>query len=337
MKRTMMTFIAAFILIAVGLIILMIYAITRGSSGSFTGGMPLVNEQEIDLEGIDSISFSYSSGEFIFYQSDSEELVLKEYMNYDPEEEALTRINKSGSDLTLRGGREHHNMFSFWFFNHNRRTEIYLPSQYAGKLSVETSSGNINSDLVFRLTEFSASSTSGNIRFNEVYADTIDVSASSGNITFRIAEGTRRFEATSGNIRVLGGAGDSDFTASSGNITIENASGHMEVGASSGEIKVLDLNGGGRLETSSGNISLELNSLTEDLSVNASSGNVSVSLPDSASFNFSAGASSGDIRTFFDDDLSYNKRGNEAYGAFGDNPRLEVSIETTSGNIRVKD
>lgn len=337
MRRMMIAFVAAFIFIAIGLIILMVYGITRGSIGTSSGGynMSLVNEQNINMEGIDSVSLSYSSENVDFYQSDSNEIILKEYMNYTPDEDELTRISQSGSELTLRGGTDSHNLFSFWFIGHNRRIEIYLPADYTGKLKIKTSSGNVHSDLVLKLTEFSVSCSSGNIDFNEVYADTVIAYASSGNINFSVAEGTRKFETTSGNIRVLGGAGDSDFTASSGNITIEKASGHIEAEASSGEIRVLEANGGGRLETSSGNITLELASLTEDLDVSASSGNVRVSLSDNASFNFTADASSGNIRTFFDDKLSFNERGNEASGTFGDNPQLDVTIGTTSGNIRV--
>ncbi|MDF2941344.1 MAG: hypothetical protein K0S01_202 [Herbinix sp.] len=339
MKRVIIAFIIAIAAIAVGLICLMAYSVSRGSDtfSHENSGMKLVNTQNVSLDSIDSVNILYQSDDVTFYTSDTNELILKEYMNYVPEDYELSSVNKSGNKVTVKCGKQKLHIISFRLFSSSTRIEIYLPADYSNKLNVETSSGNINSDLSFTLSEFTASSSSGNININEVHSDRISASASSGNITFQVADGDRQFSTHSGNIKVLGGAGDSSFDASSGNITIENASGHLEAEASSGNIDIMDSVGGGDITTTSGNIKYNLTSLTEDLDLHASSGDVRVSIPKEASFDFTAETSSGDIRTYFDDVLSYNKKGNEASGIVGTNPNININISTSSGNIIVND
>jgi hypothetical protein len=331
-------FITAFGLIAVGLIVLMVYAMLQGGFSSPTGsfGMKLVNSQNVNMSGIDSIRVSYTHADVTFYESDTNEIIFKEYMNFTPEDDELSRIDVSGSELNIESGRHRTNIFT-WPFSHNSHVEIYLPSDYAGKLKVKTSSGNINTDPVLKLAKFTVESTSGNIKVNEVYSESISADASSGNISFKFADGKRRFTATSGNIRVEGGSGDTELSTSSGNITVENASGHLDVEASSGEIRSINCSGGGSFDASSGNITLEFISLSENLDVHVSSGNINLTVPEEAAFNFDAKTSSGSIHTFFDDQLSYNKRGNNASGTVGENPTIDINLDATSGNVRVND
>jgi hypothetical protein len=339
MKKVIIAFIIAFATIAVGLICLLTYSINHGTIGYTykSSSMKLVNTQNISLDSIDEIDISYRSDDVTLHIGDSEDLILKEYMNYTPEDDELSRIDQSGSVLTIKNGKQVQRFISFDFLSNGSRIEIYLPSNYSDKLSVETSSGNIDSSFPLKLSDFTATSTSGNIEIDEVYSDRISAAASSGNIRFQVAEGNRQFSVTSGNIKVLGGVGDSSFASSSGNITIENASGNIEAEASSGNIDIIDSLGGGEIATTSGNIKVDLTSLTEDLEIHASSGDVRVMLPDSDSFNFTSQTSSGDIRTFFDDVLNYSKKGDEASGTVGANPEFDVTIETSSGNIRVED
>jgi len=337
MKKLMISFIAIFAIIAIGLVLVLIYAISQGSNGfSFEqSNASLVNTQNISLDEITSINISYQSDDIIFYTSDTDEIILKEYMNFTPDKNELASITTSGSEITIEGRRQNFQIFEFGMFTRNCRAELYLPAEYSNKLTVTTSSGNIDSDLTFTLSEFAATSSSGDIKMNEVNAASINATTSSGNITVQVAEGKRQFSSTSGDIKILGGHGDSNSTSSSGNITIENASGYIEADSSSGNIKINNSLGGGNLKTSSGNIKLELTDVTDNIDIKASSGDVSVMLPSTTSFDFTSETSSGDIRTFFDEKLSYNKKGNEASGSIGDNPDLSIHINTSSGNISI--
>lgn len=335
MKKIVISFIAAFGLIAAGLIIMMVYGILHGGidlSGSYH--MDLVKTENVSLDGVDTITISYNSEDIDFYTSDTNQLVFKEYMNYKPQDAELSRIETNGNELSIKDGHEW-SVFH-WSFNRNHRVEIYLPSGYTGKISVETSSGNIDSGIVLKLSDLTVKCSSGNIKMNEVYADSISARCSSGNVTFDVAEGNRDISATSGNIKVSGGTGDGTFHTSSGNITLANVSGYIDASSSSGELKIQNNAGGGSFHTSSGNIALDYSSLTGDLKADASSGNIKLTIPENSVLNFTADTSSGDIHTFFDEQLSYNKRGNSAHGTVGENPSINVNLHATSGNIKVQ-
>ena len=60
-------------------------------------------------------------------------------------------------------------------------------------------------------------------------------------------------------------------------------------------------------------------------------------MPQNTAFTLEAATTSGNINTFFDDQLQYNKKGNKASGALNGASDLVISLETTSGNIKVLD
>lgn len=380
MKPLLKIMIIVYASIAVCLTGLMIFVIGRGgihmNVNSFgMNNLKLVNTQTADLEGIDSITLKYASDDIVFYTSENEELVLKEYMNFTPDENELTAIERNGSKLRLEGRKDNGGN---WFFgaNRNSRMEVYLPGDYNGSLSAGTSSGCIDSDLVFQLKEFEASCSSGDIKLNEVNADNITAATSSGYITFKKAEGRRRFSASSGDIKILGGSGDTEVSTSSGYITIENsagvlrakassgditvrgaygeknintssgyitvedAKGYIKASASSGDIRISDNEGAGSISTTSGYIDADFGNniaaITEDIYIESSSGDAKIRIPESLAFDFRAKTSSGDIDTFFDQQLNFDKNNKKAEGRIGANPSIRLDITTTSGIIKVK-
>ena len=377
MKKMIIALVGVFTFIALGLICLMVVAVNRGGVWFTTGGfydLELVNEQNAPLDGVDQITIEYYADDVEFFTSDTNELVLKEYMSFTPDEDQLTRITQSGSRLKLEG-RIWDN--ANWFFHPNRgsRMEIYLPADYQGAIDASTSSGDIASSLTLTLTDLRLNATSGDLEMNEVTAAKIKFSTSSGNITVAKAEGNRQFTATSGDIEVHGGTGDTSAATSSGNITIESSSGLLEAEASSGDIVIRDSSGEKKLSTASGNIeikdsvgytkasassgTIEANNLagaghfkttsgnlrldfadtheaiTDDIIVDASSGTAELTIPSTLQFNFSADTSSGSIDTSFDDMLSFSDDEDHAEGNVGTTPNIKLQITTTSGDIEV--
>jgi DUF4097 and DUF4098 domain-containing protein YvlB len=382
MRKLIITLISIFAVIVVGLICFMVVAINAGSlrlnnKSHHPSKLELVNTSYLTLDGIDEIIMKYHADDVVFYNSDSEDFILKEYMNFIPETDEITEIRTSGSRLTLEG-RTHHN-HSHWPFHANRysRMEIYLPSDYNKALKVSTSSGDISSDLVFHNTSFEASSSSGDIDLNEVYADTITSSTTSGRLSYQLAQGERRFSSSSGDIRINAGDGNTTASSTSGTIIIKNSCGELEVSSSSGDvrieassgrkdiettsgeisvtasdgyteansssgdIRIKGLAGAGRFQTTSGEINVvfaeDAAAILEDIRAEASSGDVTLTLPRELQFNFSAEVSSGEINTFFDDQLSFSKNQKSASGMIGVNPPIDIDISTTSGTIRIKD
>ena len=377
MRKFIISMIAVFGVIAIALILLMSYVIGSGGTGTtfMNANATLVHTSSYTMDGITNLTLEYSMDDIILYESDTNELKLMEYMSIVPEERELTQVKQTGSGLSLRGGDRIRQ--SWLFYHYSGYVEVYLPSAYTGRLSASTSSGNIRSDLTLNLDDYRAASSSGDIYFNEVFAKNIDASTSSGNIRFDKAEGSRSFSSSSGDIRILGGDGDSDLSSSSGNITIQgntgklsahassgditikdssgnkdiettsgfiklsDCSGFLRASSSSGDIRILELAGAGSFETTSGNITVDFaddaSLLNENISANASSGDVTFRLPSELSFEFDAETSSGDINTYFNDSLNFQKDGDYANGTVGSNPAHRIQISTTSGNITVKD
>lgn len=357
MKKILMSFVVIFMILAVGLLGYMFTSISSDSKNTSNSnnlssnntnsrnnnifnvsGSKLVNTQTLSLDDITSISIWYSSFDVMLYASNTNELIIKEYMNFIPTDNELAQITKNNHSLNIKSGKKDNN-FGTSLIPGSNKVEIYLPADYNGILAIATTSGNISSDLVFNLEQFNAACTSGTIIFNEIKATDINIATTSGNIEVDKADGNRNIASSSGEIKLYNGSGDTHASTTSGNIIIENASGKITTSASSGNIKVNGLSGGGELSTTSGNITLilsdDLNSLTYNLDLTASSGNITLKIPSNLSFNFNAKTTSGDIRTSFDNDLAYNKDGNNTTGTVGSKPSMDIEIVATSGNVHV--
>lgn len=374
MKKMVFSLIGAFALMAVVLIGFMIYVISRdGSEESISQSkLHLVNTQNVKLDGIDAIDIKFYSDDIEFLVSDSNELILKEYKTYTPDPDELATVSTNGNAVSIRGKMLNIKRSIFSFKNYYSKAEIYLPADYMNSLSVSTSSGDVFSDLVMQFKQFEVSCTSGDVKLNQVLADTILATTSSGNVTIQKAEGNRKFSATSGEIKIFGGKGDSEIDTSSGDIYIENSIGTLRAGctsgditirgtegekkidtssgdiriedskgvitasSTSGEINVSALDGGGEFEASSGDITLDVLQVASPISMDASSGDVRLSIPAITCFDFTADTSSGDIRTDFDDLLTIDKNDKHAVGTIGDNPEYKIQLRTSSGDIKVQ-
>lgn len=383
--------------IAIGLIGLLIFLIHTGgirtTNFSIGGNLELVNTQTISLEGIEALKIKYSSDDVVVYESDSDELILKEYMSFTPKKEELTQITKSGNELRLEGKRDGWNGMILGF-NRSSRMEIYLPAGYKNNIYISSASGNIESGLNLEVREFEASTASGDIEFNEVSGENITIStasgdiefnevfgknltisSTSGNLNFKKAEGNRILSTSSGDIKVYGGSGKTEISSTSGSIYVENSIGDFSAGTSSGDIKVegtigrknlhstsgeiklensegyikaytssgdiriSNTNGAGDFHSTSGQIEVEFSKdislITDDIKAESSSGDVTMRIPASLAFVFSASTSSGDI-SFFNDLVSYSKNNKKATATVGTDPLIQLTVETTSGEIKIK-
>lgn len=378
MKRLFKLQILVCSVIAVCLIALLAVIIITGRTPfniDFKGVTDLkqVNIQKVSLKEITGITLKYQSDDIVFYTSDEDELILKEFMNFTPDEDELTQITNSNGKLVLKGQKDRTNN---WMLGGNKssRMEIYLPLNYHGSLNARTSSGCIDTEVILHVQDFAADSSSGDITMNEVYADNILATASSGCITFQKAEGLREFTSSSGDIEIHGGSGNTTASSSSGCITIENTSGELSADSSSGDIKVkksngkkdisstsgqieiedadgfikasassgdisvADFEGAGDFETTAGSIKIDYRAaaeVNEDINVETSSGDVQITLPHALAFQFEAETSSGDIETYFDDKLDFDRNNRTAAGAVGSNPAILIDISTTSGIIKM--
>lgn len=256
----------------------------------------------ITLSGdqVEELELTYSSQNIAFFTSDSEDIIIKEYLSSD-REEAKATVSLNGGRAVITGGSG----INFGMFRLNmggwERIEVYLPDKLFQRVSVLVSSGNVTAQekFVLKCRNLLLQTTSGNIRW----------------------EGSIWAEETG-------------FQVTSGNITLKDIEGVVNVEASSGNINLDRMSGNGTLEAKSGNIRVIAEDITGDLFLETSSGNIKLELPRELQFHFMANTSSGNIKTDFDNNLSYNNKGNQAMGEVGENPTIQIDMRAQSGNVR---
>lgn len=335
----------------------------------------LVQEKEFAAEEINALSVRYANSADVFFrESDGDTVVVREYMNFSPEEKYLSTIKVQDSTLVIQGKKRNFNFIFFpGFTSLDSYTEILLPENLCTVLEVQTVSGNIRSELsITECDSFSASSTSGDIFFPSVEAQKLSVSSTSGDIRIDRAAGGKvllsttsgdifaeqlnsdgSVSTTSGDISLTQLTGDCTVSTTSGEVRIDSAEGNLDAGTVSGDIRlsaldgtfsmnttsgtvtVSDGRGQGSCGTVSGDVRLSFRELTGSLTLNTTSGNVALALPEAASFTFAFDTTSGECRTFFDDVLSFNKKGNQADGQYGEPSGAELNISTVSGDLRI--
>ena len=166
------------------------------SGCSHRGEPQPVNELRFSLNGISDVTISYDEERITFFEAESDELVLREYMT---ENKAAyhAKVDQRGEYLHISEGGKPVFKESF-----NRYIEVYLPASYQGNLTVTTTDGNIDlSEVPLELSTLCVDSTSGRVEISQVSADSIKLSSTSGTIDIGQLNAKRiQLETTSGSI-----------------------------------------------------------------------------------------------------------------------------------------
>ena len=377
MRNVMKGMIVFFSVVMAALIAILVFALVRsdeafvflGNIDNRVTGKELVNTENISMNGIKEINIDANSCDVIFMQSDRDEMIIKEYVSEGNKKKPFLTTTVSGDTVVnLKASK---NKSSFSIFGSNRRFfEVYLPESYQGAVVLETSSGDISSEIDLSLSEFQVNTSSGYLSLEKVAAAGISINTSSGDLYAEGLYGKVKFETQSGYVKVEeveGNAqyssssgdlaidrhigdltfntssgysymkeieGDAEFNSSSGDISVDMLTGDLKVNTSSGYVVVERLRGAADVNASSGDIQLEFPVVTGDIKLTANSGYISCKLPSDASFDFEADTNSGEIYTNFDNELNFNSKGSEANGTIGSSPQFSVRVQTSSGDIK---
>jgi hypothetical protein len=304
---------------------LIIAFLALSTASIYCGGLTednLVNVQEIELDGINSIDIAYSYENISLFKGNTDTFIIKEYMSID-KTDYYARISHSGDRVRIEKGKRPFGIGTGILFNvFNVRVEVYLPASYTKNLAVKTSSGNVAAGDDYFCSGIKIESSSGNISVNTITADNITLAASSGRIRGESINGNTGIRTSSGNI-VLGNInGDITAKSSSGRIVMNQVTGSVTAEASSGDIRCLVTEGAG------------------DIVLTTSSGNVTLDMPKNLAFNFSSRTSSGSLSTPFPDKLfSPVSDRRLVQGSIGteNTPDIspDITIKTNSGSIKV--
>lgn len=367
MKGIRIGLIVVLSVITVSLCWMLVYGMAGGNLFRNSGhqnynSVQLVQEEEISLDGIDSISVMYgmNNNDIYFLESADDFVTIKEYSSSEMNANELSTIKVNGNSLEVKGVRRSYgssgfHLFHFSGYTYDRHyTEVYLPSSYHGEILLETASGDISSELDFELEkDFSAASSSGDITFLSVTAANAAVSTSSGYVRMENIDtnvngsvGEIRIKTSSGDVNLKELTGDTEIESSSGYLTVDSIMGNAQLKTSSGDMNIKKITGETKMESSSGCQTIE--ALTGDAQLKATSGDVNIQHMDGdiqvvttsgyvrileGSGDRSVSASSGDVM------VEGAEGGFQVSTQSGDVQIImqkgEGSIETTSGEVQL--
>jgi putative adhesin len=176
---------------------------------------------------------------------------------------------------------------------------------------------------------------SGNISATGIANDTHAI-VGSGDVTLTDTRGHLDVTSGSGDVRVRGANGEVRVRAGSGEIQIEQPAAGVVAQTGSGNIGLRDALGDVRLHTGSGDITVDGSPAPSSYwDIRASSGDVRLHVPASASFRLYARSSSGDFDITMPSAADQIHGRHEFQARIGDG-KARVEIETSSGNISLR-
>lgn len=271
------------------------------------------NEITLPLSGVSEVTISYDEETVTFYEGETDELIVKEYMTENRPDYHARVTQRGGSIQISEGGKP---LFGGGF---SRSIEVYLPASYCETLTVTTTDGDIDlSSAALSLDSLRIDSTSGAVRLHRAEARAIHLSTTSGTLTLdALRADTIRLETTSGSVVCGDLEGAVTYTTTSGNGDIQSARGC-----------------GDYSNSNSGTLNVAYTEVTGDLTFYNKNGDVTIALPASLEFDFSAATKNGSITTSFPEYIATD--GKTAAGAVGSQPTVTVSAETKNGAIEVR-
>lgn len=156
----------------------------------------IANELHFSLDQISDVTISYDEETITFFASESDELIIKEYMT-ENKSSYYAKVKQDNERIHVsEGGKP---LFKDGFY---RYVEVYLPVSYQEALTVTTTDGNIDlSDLNLQLSALRIDSTAGTVQINNAAASDVQLSSTSGTLELgRMEADNIKLQTTSGNV-----------------------------------------------------------------------------------------------------------------------------------------
>lgn len=206
---------------------------------------------------------------------------------------------------------------------------LSVPKDYSGELEIHSTSGKVETTLSNKaLASVSLDTTSGKISSNDLAANTITLTSTSGVISSStlIAKNKIKIKSTSGPINVQDvDAKEMKLQTTSADTKLKKIKGQVDYETKSGELTLSDFFGNGEFTASGeGSMTLKIKKLTDDLSAFSKNGTVTLNLPDSKKAQLSLKTKEGKIK---------NQRDDLTEGTKSSVPR--INVETRNGDINV--
>jgi lia operon protein LiaG len=201
---------------------------------------------------------------------------------------------ESGNSLIIEVKRKS----NFGFSSSNLILDIEIPKGYDSNLKLNCSSGDISIPDI-ELQNLQVDMSSGDLYINSLTVKNFTFDSSSGRLTAEKIESDK-----------------SDLNLSSGSVRINKFSGDLEVTMSSGDLQV------------------EYLEFDNRVSIDSSSGNISITLPADANFELDSETSSGKIICDYPITISSNQGRGQLKGIVGSRENM-IHLEASSGDISI--
>ena len=262
-------------------------------------------------ENIENIDIDYLSGNVKVTGSDSDSVLIKETCNIELDDKRKVHTWVDGNTLYVRYCASANRLD---LNNLKKQLVIELPQSVdLNDVKVEVSSADVNC--------------------SELVAQNVNVSASSGDIAVDMEADVFKIHASSGNIFLTphGNSENIELDTSSGNIdVIMDSAEKMSASASSGCVTV---DAGSvkefKARMSSGDGQFSFRDVPENMDIEASSGNVTIYLPEAADLTADFDVTSGKVNY----EQAFAKEGDTYVCGSGQN---QMKVHTSSGDINVK-
>lgn len=215
---------------------------------------------------------------------------------------------------------------------HNVSIDYTIEVPVETEIHCNTGSGDVEVDGIKGPAIFF--SGSGNITAESIAGD-IQTKTGSGEVKFQNVQGQVQATTGSGDVQIQKAKGEIRLGTGSGDISIEQPGDNVVANTGSGTIQVSGATADLRFHTGSGDISIEGNpGATNYWDLQASSGNISLRVPSSASFRLYAHTGSGDINADIPVTMEGTAAKHELRARIGDG-KARVEIGTSSGTIEL--
>ncbi|WP_349674141.1 DUF4097 family beta strand repeat-containing protein [Lacrimispora sp.] len=286
-----------------------LFGIISGCGGRKTTS--LVNTLTFDADDFNSIRLDYDADDIYVLESNQTKVVLKEYMNENNGSYYAKTSTKNGELLITEGKRTRSSSFESYI-------EICIPNNNNKNLSLHSTSGTIRSEIVLVVPgDFSVDTTSGSVEISNVNASAIKAASTNGSLSFKNID-AEKIDVQTSNAATL----------------MNEINGTILYQSKGGKLTASQLSGSGSFHASGeGSLDISYVDVTGDISAYSKNGTLTVILPDSLAFQFSAVTRQGSINTSFSEQLAFTDH--TALGYIGAIPDKTITLETRNGDIKV--
>lgn len=292
--------------------LLMAVCLFHLSGCSHSTNAQAANVLNFKLNNVTDITISYDEEAVTFFQSENDELIIKEYMTENKSRYYANVKQDNGNIHVSEGGKP------FFTSSFTRYVEVYLPQEYQANLTVTTTDGNIDmSNIALNLNSIRIDSTAGTVQLDNANATVFHLSSTSAKLDLGNITGEQiKLDTTSGKVICEKLNGAVTYTSTSGDIEVKSAIG-------SGSYRA----------NNSGKLNVSYTDVIGDLSFYNKNDNIELTLPQDLEFEFEATTKNGSVSTSFQDSIRIE--GRTACGTVGSSPTVTVKTETNNGNIVV--